>query len=259
MKREVCFRLFILLSALNLPLYLIARSPLKKGAFIYQNDTLRYQYHLPKDDGTKKPVILWLHGKGERERDNEKPFANGLPAIYDSIRMNEAYDCFLLVPQCNADGFWSFYDKTLPRFIQSKEAPPIQKLLLAWIDDWFNKHFTADKNRFYGMGISMGGFGIWDIAIKHPNLFAAIVPVCGGADPTLARNIETLPVWAFHGAKDKVVNPLFTIQIMEELNTLQSPDLASRFSLLPEVGHNAWIYLQEEPYLLRWLFSKQKF
>ncbi|MBE2247310.1 MAG: hypothetical protein IAE67_08630 [Candidatus Competibacteraceae bacterium] len=248
----VCF--FILYSVST---HLSAQSSLLMGEFVFEGDTLRYQYRLPRDDGNKKPLLIWLHGKGERGRDNKKPFANGAPAIYDSIQSNPDYDCFFIIPQCPLNQYWSFYDKSQPRIKQSEDTPVVQHMLMQFLKDWLVSYPNADKNRVYGMGISMGGFGIWDIAIRNPGFFAAIIPVCGGADPTLAPTLQYTPVWAWHGEKDKVVNPVFTLQMMHELFDLQQPDMDSRLNVLQGVGHNAWDYLSQEPTLLKWLFEKK--
>lgn len=229
----------------------------EKRWFIHAQDTLPYLIHSPSDQSASYPLVIWLHGKGERGKNNQSQFQNGVEILLDSMKLNPTYQGYLLIPQCPVTSTWSFYDKTLPRIKMTEDAPRIQQILMALIHDVLANE-KVDRKRIYLCGISMGGFGVWDIAMRYPDLFAAIIPICGGADPTRASLIKHLPVWAFHGEKDPVVAPQFTTEIMQELESLQSEQLGSRYSLLKEVGHNAWDYALKEPSLLPWMFSKKK-
>lgn len=229
----------------------------EKRWYIYEQDTLPYLFHAPVGNSDKYPLVIWLHGKGERGKNNRSQFQNGAEILLDSMKLNPAYQGYLLIPQCPVTSTWSFYDKTLPRIKMTADAPRIQQVLMALIQDLITQE-QVDRQRIYLFGISMGGFGVWDIAMRYPDLFAAIVPVCGGADPTQAALLKQLPVWAFHGDKDQVVASHFTTEMMQELESLQSKQLDSRYSLLKGVGHNAWDYALKEPGLLPWLFSKKK-
>jgi len=230
---------------------------LEKRWFIHEQDTLPYLFHTPVNNSQKLPLVIWLHGKGERGKNNQSQFKNGVETLLDSMKSNPAYQGYLLIPQCNSNTTWSYYDKTQLRLKMSVDAPRIQQVLMALMEDIL-KNEQVDRQRIYLLGISMGGFGVWDMAMRYPEMFAAIVPICGGADPTRAILLKNIPVWAFHGEKDQVINSRFTTEIMHELETLQDKQLDSRYSLLKGVGHNAWDYALKQPDLLSWLFSKKK-
>jgi predicted peptidase len=108
----------------------------------------------------------------------------------------------------------------------------------------------------YVTGISMGGFGTWDIISRHPKMFAAAAPVCGGADLAQAKNIGKLPVWAFHGGKDKIVMPSRSSKMIAALNALGNK--SAKYTEYPNVGHNAWDFAYKTPALYDWLLSKKK-
>lgn len=229
----------------------------EKRWFIHEQDTLPYLFHAPAGNLSKYPLVIWLHGKGERGNNNKSQFQNGVEILLDSMQLNPKYDGYLVIPQCGKNTTWSYYDKNQPRVKMADDAPTIQYTLMALIRDLLT-HEKIDRQRIYLLGISMGGFGVWDMAMRYPDMFAAIVPICGGADPTQAGLLKHMPVWAFHGEKDPVVSSHFTSEIMHELESLQSKQLDSRFSLLNGVGHNAWDFAMKEPTLLAWVFSKKK-
>lgn len=249
------FFLFLLVIAV-FPLVAQIKLPEKRW-FIHEQDTLPYLFHAPAGNSSKYPLVIWLHGKGERGNDNQSQFQHGVEILLDSMQLNPNYHGYLVIPQCRKNTTWSYYDKNLPRIKMDVDAPTIQYTLMALIHDLLT-HEKIDRKRIYLFGISMGGFGVWDMAMRYPDMFAAIVPICGGADPTKAGLLKQIPVWAFHGEKDQVVSSHFTSEIIHELESLQSKQLDSRFSLLKGVGHNAWDYALIEPGLLAWVFSKKK-
>ncbi|MCX7744290.1 MAG: prolyl oligopeptidase family serine peptidase [Flavobacteriales bacterium] len=238
--------------------FLVAQTKLpEKRWFVSGQDTLPYLLHTPSGTSEKYPLVIWLHGKGERGKNNQSQFQNGVEILLDSMLLNTAYQGYLLIPQCGLHSTWSYYDKNQLRIKMAVDAPPVQHTLMALINDLL-KNEKIDRQRIYLFGISMGGFGVWDIAMRYPEIFAAIVPICGGADPTKASLLKQMPVWAFHGEKDQVVSFRFTLEIMHELESLQCKQLDSRFSLLKGVGHNAWDFAMKEPGLLTWVFSKKR-
>jgi len=227
-----------------------------KDIFISAGDTLPYRlYVAPSQKTTNPPLVLWLHGKGERGHDNVKQLGGALLSIADSV-INGSYPAILLVPQCPADDYWSVYDKTKERMEQSTELTATEITLIALLNDVIKEHH-ADPSRIYIVGMSMGGFGVWDLVTRYPEKFAAAVPICGGGDPSKAGKLKHVPVWAFHGADDKVIRSSFTQEIMSELLNLQ-PQGMSKLTIYPGVGHNAWDYAVKEPGLLKWMFVQKK-
>lgn len=219
-------------------------------------DTIPYRMLIPEsDESNKLPLIIWLHGKGERGRDNKKQLTNGVEIIADSV-FNGRYRAIIVAPQCPQDKTWSIYDKTSLVMRQSSEPTEIEIQLMELINNLINE-YPVDKHRLYIVGISMGGFGVWDIITRWPDKFAAAVPICGGGDPSKAKILKNLSVWAFHGENDNVIKPSFTKDIMQELIKVQQ-NKTSKMTIYPNVGHGAWIPAFKENEILSWLFSKRK-
>ena len=149
------------------------------------------------------PLILFLHGAGERGDDNDKQLVHGVPEFLTPYNRKE-YPCFLIAPQCLEGKKWVEVDWSAESSKQPKEPSEPMRLTLGLIDQIRND-YSIDAKRIYATGLSMGGFGVWDVMARKPDLFAAAVPVCGGADEATAAKIAKIPLWAFHGAKDPAV------------------------------------------------------
>jgi len=226
-----------------------------------QGETYRYQVYVPADyDSHKKwPVIVFLHGAGEHGDDGLLQTDVGLG---HAIREHAATFPFIVVmPQCRKDKLW----------IQ----PDMQAQALAALDQ-SSKEFHADRNRVYLTGLSMGGYGTWDLAVKYPKRFAAYVVICGGvrgperlpqlhvslvddpkiADPyaETARRMGKTPVWIFHGTDDPAV-PVDESRKMAD--ALKAAGGRVQYTEYPGVGHESWLKAYAEPDLVPWLL-KQK-
>jgi predicted peptidase len=221
----------------------------------------RYQVYVPQNfDSQKKwPVILFLHGVGERGDDGLQPTDVG---IGHAIRMNASRFPFIVVmPQCRNDKRWIH--------------PEMQALALAALDQAI-KEFHGDRQRLYLTGLSMGGYGTWNMTAMHPGEFAAYVPICGGifgppktpdarvavaADPNVpdpyaetAKRIGSTPIWIFHGGADDTV-PVEESRKMAQ--ALQTAKANVRYTEYPGVGHNSWDKAYAEPELIPWLLSQK--
>ena len=192
--------------------------------------------YVPDDVSENPALLIQLHGAGERGdggEELEKVLVHGFSKIVTDENLK---DCILIMPQCPNDSFWVAKIESIKRFI-----------------DAMVEKFSADTSRIYLSGISMGGFGTWYTAMAYPDLFAAILPCCGGG---MAWNAEVLkmPIWAFHGLSDKVVSPNHTIEMVEKLKSCNEN---LKYTLLEGVGHNAWDYAFKEP-ALEWILSNKK-
>ena len=154
---------------------------------------LKYLFYLPKDYYNAKkiawPLILFLHGMGERGNDLELVKIHGIPKI---VKTQKDFPFIAVSPQCPTEYVWR--DKKMLQAVES--------LILKII-----KNYRIDKTRVYITGLSMGGYGTWALAARRPELFAAAVPICGGGDPATVNVLKNLPIWVFHGGLDKVVLP----------------------------------------------------
>lgn len=198
--------------------------------------TLDYLLHIPDTEDQpadkKWPVILFLHGSGERGTDLNKVKANGLPNIVDQ---DKSFPFIVISPQCPEDEFWAM----------EKEA------LLAIVEHVL-KNYPADPKRVYLTGLSMGGYGAWHLPIDYPHVFAAVAPVCGGIDPSKAAALRDVPIWAFHGAKDDVV-PLSESQGI--VDALEAIEANVKLTVYREGNHNAWDETYSNPDLYKWFLS----
>lgn len=234
----------------------------EKYRFIQNGDTLPYRILLPLNyDANKKyPVIFFLHGRGESGSDNEKQLIHGASLfLRDSIR--EKYPAIIVFPQCPANSYWSNVQTIAdPRgkrsfyFIPDGDPSLSMKLAIGLLDNIMLR-YPVDAKRIYVMGLSMGGMGTFEIARRKPGLFAAAIPICGGADPSTAIKIKNISWWIFHGAKDDVVLPAYSENMFK---ALKNAGARVKFTLYPDANHNSWDSAFAEPELLSWLFSRHK-
>ena len=202
--------------------------------------TTRFNYQLYLPDGYNQkggpwPLMVFLHGAGERGNDPELIKMHGPPKL---AAAGKSFPFIIVSPQCPAGDRWANLTGELNAFIDDIEA-----------------NYAVDTSRIYLTGLSMGGFGTWSLAIERPDRFAAIAPICGGADRYLARNIKDIPVWAFHGAKDTVV-PIERSEIM--VRALEELGADVRFTIYPDAGHDSWTATYEKPELYEWFLSHRK-
>ncbi|MFO0948784.1 MAG: GDSL-type esterase/lipase family protein [Planctomycetota bacterium] len=174
----------------------------------------------------KWPLILFLHGAGERGTDNKAQVATGLgPAVKKRAK---DFPFLVIFPQCGNQ-------KVPPVMGWSPEGDDGKRALE--ILDAVEKEYSTDKDRTYLTGLSMGGFGTWAFAAKFPDRWAAIAPVCGGGSPDIAAKIKHIPVWAFHGDQDRAVAVVFSRNLVD---ALKKNGAEPRYTEYPGVGHNSW-------------------
>ena len=193
---------------------------------------LEYLLYLPKDYDSQEawPLMLFLHGAGERGDDLSRVAIHGPPKL---VEQGRDFPFVIVSPQCKASETW--------------ESIELSKLL----DQVIAEH-KIDEQRIYVTGLSMGGYGTWDLACYEPHRFAAIAPICGGGKTWLVGKLQDLPVWAFHGAKDNVV-PLEKSQ--ELIDKLESMGHAPKLTVYPDLQHDSWTVTYENPELYEWFLS----
>jgi predicted peptidase len=237
-------------------------SAYQKKWLIEGTDTLPYRLLLPVNYSPKQkyPLIVFLHGSGERGRDNEKQLLHGGDLfLRDSIR--EHYPAIVVFPQCPEGKTWanidSRYDSSGKRmFIFKNDAPPtIPMRQLQTLIAQLQKEYPVDKKRIYVGGLSMGGIGTFELVQRNPKMFAAAFPICGAADPDNAEKMTKPAWWIFHGAKDNVVPPEYSEKMADALTKQRA---SVKFTLYPEANHNSWDSAFAEKDLMPWLFSTHK-
>jgi len=223
---------------------------------------LPYRILYPENyDKTKKyPLILFLHGAGERGKDNEKQLTHGSTLFTDSTN-RKAYPAIVIFPQCPEEGYWGNVDvnrSTSPITLQFDYTKPITPALQAAIE-LLKKIIVSegvDKSRVYITGLSMGGMGTFEAVYRYPELFAAAVPICGGADvEAYDKRVSKIPFRIFHGDQDGVVDVKHSRAIVKKLMVLNATVVYIEY---PEVNHNSWDNAFAEPDFLSWIFSKKR-
>lgn len=204
---------------------------------IVERVRLPYLAYTPEDygRGTHYPLLLFLHGKGERGDDLELLKKHGLPKL---IGEGHAFPFIIVAPQCPTDRMW----------IDELEG------LNTFLDNVLSI-YQIDTHRVYLTGLSMGGFGTWAWAARSPQRFAAIAPICGGGDPAAASTLKTIPAWVFHGAKDTIV-PLSESQKM--VDALRACGSNVKFTVYPDAEHNSWSQTYDNPALYDWFLSQRR-
>ena len=195
-----------------------------------------YLLYLPADykkDAKKKwPLILFLHGAGERGNNLELVKKHGPPKL---IEQGRSFDFIIVSPQCPNDIWW----------------PEQIDVLISLLDD-IETNYRIDTDRVYLTGLSMGGFGTWTLAERYPQRFAAIAPICGGSERYEASRLKTVPIWAFHGAKDKIVPVEKSKEMVDAVNAAGGN---AKLTIYPDAEHDSWTATYDNPALYEWLLS----
>lgn len=201
---------------------------------------LSFLLYLPQDYARSEkdyPLILFLHGAGERGDDLNLVKIHGIPKM---IEQGKDFPFIVISPQCPIDRWWV--------------DPWLLEALNALLDQTIAK-YRVDESRVYLTGLSMGGFGAWALSMMYPEKFAAIAPICGGGMPWMAFRIKDIPIWAFHGAKDPVVPIQRSEEIVEALKKIGGN---IKFTIYPEAGHDSWTETYNNPELYKWFLEHQK-
>jgi predicted peptidase len=221
-----------------------------------KGDTLKYRQLFPDYDTIRKyPLVIFLHGSGERGNNNEAQLQWGVMNFATDQNM-KLHPAFVIAPQCPDHSSWANFSNAGNSREMSLLASPTKPMeLLIELIHQFVKKFPVDTNRIYITGLSMGGFGTFDAIERYPYLFSAAVPVCGGGDISKASSISHIPIWVFHGAEDAAVNPVFSLDMVEALTKAGAHP---GFTLYPEVGHFSWIGAYSDPMMMEWLFRQHR-
>lgn len=201
--------------------------------------------------GKKYPLLVFLHGAGERGDDNQNQLKWGREWMERAVTQ---YQAVVVAPQCPGDCRWVEVDWGLPAHDMPADMSRPMRLLFDMLPS-IEKECSIDPQRRYIGGLSMGGYGTWDALCRRPEYFAAAVAICGGADEKQAKAIATIPVWVFHGDADGAVPVARSRHIVE---ALKKAGASPKYSEYPGVDHFSWNNAFVEPELLKWLFSQKR-
>ncbi len=221
-----------------------------------KGNKLKYRLLTPDYDTISKyPLLIFLHGSGERGNDNEAQLKWGVSNFATDQAMS-LRPTFVIAPQCPENEQWANFDtNSKNRELKLNPSPSKSMRLLIDLIHEFIKNHPVDINKIYITGLSMGGYGTYDAIQRNPNLFAAAVPVCGAGDSSKANSIAHIPIWIFHGALDTAVDPLYSMNMVKAL-----VDAGSNpgFTLYPQVGHFSWLKAYTDPNMIAWLYRQSK-
>ena len=211
--------------------------------------------------GEKNPVplFIFLHGSGERGYDNKLQLIHGSEFFLKETEKQQ-YNSYVVFPQCPVDTRWSYHKVdpwTEENLVTSKEKKKISyygNLVIELIEKLI-KEKNIDQNRIYISGLSMGGYGTFDLVSHRPEIFAAAAPICGGADLELLENAKKVPFWIFHGEMDKVVPVKNSRDAYQLLKKFSNQNMYTEYK---GVYHNSWDYVFKENNFFEWFFKKKK-
>ncbi len=197
-----------------------------------------YLLFLPESYGKEQknwPLMLFLHGAGERGSDLQLVKKHGPPKIVES---RKDFPFIVISPQCPRGQWWN--DNL--------------DVLINLLDDMVAK-YDVDAERIYLTGLSMGGYGTWALGSRYPDRFAAIAPICGGGARPMAFGLADMPIWAFHGAKDRVVPMEESEQMVKLINSRGGN---AKLTVYPEASHDSWTETYDNPEFYDWLLEHRK-
>ena len=233
----------------------------EKKQFISDQDTLNYRILYPEGfrESESYPLVLFLHGAGERGSDNEAQLIHGSSMFLDAANRKK-FPAIVLFPQCPKESYWSnaSIDRSSQpvkfKFNYDQPPTPALKNVIQLLDSIKQKNFVK-KDQMYVAGLSMGGMGTFEILYRNPDTFAAAIAICGGGNPeSVSAYAKTTPMWIFHGAMDDVVDPQNSL-IMA--GALLKAGAHPKMYLYDTENHNSWDRAFAEPDFFPWLFDKK--
>jgi predicted peptidase len=223
----------------------------------YKDEELKYRLLAPAkiEEGKKYPLVVFLHGAGERGSDNALQLKY-FPEMMAKKEYQEKYPCFVLAPQCPTGKSWAGFGRRRQADSDRPDEPADALKAVMQMVDKTIKENPIDTKRLYLTGLSMGGYGSWDWAAREPDRFAAVVPICGGGQESKAEKLVKTPIWAVHGDKDDAV-PVEQSRRMVE--AIKKAGGEPKYTELAGVGHNSWTPAYSDPKgVVPWMFEQKK-
>ncbi len=257
MKESILFLLFIL------PFLVFSqdRELYQRGHFVHDGDSLPYRILFPDgyDKSKDYPLVVFLHGAGERGNNNESQLKWGADLF---LKNRTTYPAIVVFPQCAKEDYWAKIKYREKRNIGKRfkfplsVGKPTNSLKLAYhlIQKLINEE-SVDPKRIYIAGLSMGGMGTFEMLARFPDKFAAAIPICGGGNPNHTFNYaKKTSLWIFHGEADPVVGVRHSRRMAKQLKKFKAD---VKYTEYKEVDHLSWVPAFEEVDFLKWLFSKE--
>jgi predicted peptidase len=238
---------------------LLSRDTIK--AFYSKNEKkITYTQLTYNLDTTEKNTtfILFLHGAGERGIDNQAHLKVGLPNLVSALKKAGLKNFVVLAPQCPLNERWVDVDWTTTSHVMKKNPHWPLDLVLSLMDSITQSNPAFDTTRFYVTGLSMGGYGTWEVLQRRPNMFSAAIPICGGGDISFGKSLVNIPIWMFHGKNDKAVPVVRTTEmfncIQQEIHSLP---LKAKMTIYENKGHLIWNETYDNLEVINWLLTQK--
>tara|TARA_B100001996_G_scaffold42221_1_gene30607 strand:- start:4978 stop:6390 length:1413 start_codon:yes stop_codon:yes gene_type:complete len=215
----------------------------------------RYRKPLNLKSNNKYPLLLFLHGSGGRGSENEQQLwdANSIGA-FAKQKISSKYQTYIFAPQVPEGERWVSTNWNTANYSMLPISQSMKQTFEA-LDSFIVKNKNIDTNRIYIMGLSMGGWGVWDAISRRPNYFAAAVPICGGGDPDQAVNLKNVNIWAWHGEDDSVIDVTKSQQMVNAIKN-QKGDI--KYTEIKKRGHDSWLDVWNHKELWEWLYNQRK-
>lgn len=222
-------------------------------------DSLNYRLLRPEQikKGEKYPLVLFLHGAGERGSDNQKQLTHGSQMFLNPVN-REKYPAFVLFPQCPEDGYWAYSQRPAsftPAGMQAEKVMPKAFQSVKALLDSYLAMPEVDKSRIYIVGLSMGAMGTFDIVARYPEIFAAAIPICGVVDPSRLAAAKDVKFRIFHGDNDDIV-PVEGSRAAYKALRAAGADV--EYIEFPGCNHGSWNPAFNYPGFMDWLFSQHR-
>ncbi len=253
-------KLNLLFGLLAVSLCLNAQGVYEKHVFTSSiGESLNYRLLRPEEKNTneKYPLVLFMHGAGERGSDNEKQLIHGGQMFLNPVN-REKYPAYVLFPQCPEAGYWAYNERPVSFIPDEMPASPELTTFIQSVKELVDTYISqpdVDKSRVYIIGISMGGMATYDLTIRFPETFAAAVPICGTVNPNRLSAAKGLKFRIFHGDNDDVV-PVEGSRAA--YRALRAAGADVEYFELPGVNHGSWNPAFNFPDFMEWLFGQKK-
>ncbi len=225
--------------------------------FQYDERNLPYRLLMPfRDNDKKKPLIVFLHGSGERGNDNSLQLIHGSD-FFLKVTEKKKFNSYVLFPQCDKNFRWSSHTQDPWKITENDISNTLSvygELVINLIKQLI-ENYNIDPYRVYISGLSMGGYGTFDLTSKRPDMFAAAIPICGGSNLSILKNAVSVPHWIFHGELDRVVS---VKESRDAFNLLKTHNNYHKYTEFKNTYHNSWEKVFESDEFIKWMFSKTK-
>ena len=220
--------------------------------------SMPYRLFIPSgyNSNTSYPLVLFLHGAGERGTDNNAQLnANQGATLWAETANQASYPCFVVAPQCPADKQWVNTNWSLGSYSITNVPMSTELKMVKDIIETLQTQYNIDPSRLYITGLSMGGYGTWDFILRYPTMFKAAIPICGAGDPSKASLIGTMPLRVFHSSDDPTVPVAGSRGMVNAINALGANNRTQFYTEYTDQGHFSWVNAYNTTDLVSWLFT----